>query len=93
MEPVRLLGVYAGSETVVTYPNGHQAAYVNTVFDCEIRGGALRRFTDETVDAAFVGAAELDDYRMTPWAKALLPRMYKPEARSYFQRPSWRPPL
>ncbi len=52
--PVRLLGVYGGPSCVVTYPNGDRTAYAMAVFECEVRGGALRQTSDETTAAEFV---------------------------------------
>jgi ADP-ribose pyrophosphatase YjhB (NUDIX family) len=65
-DPTRLLGVYGGPEFVVTYPNGDRAAYIMSVFECEVRGGTLLSASDETSAAAFVGAAELPGYGYPP---------------------------
>ena len=65
--PVRILGVYGGPSCLVTYPNGDRTAYVMTVFECDVRGGALRAVSDETTDAAFVGADELSHYPTSSW--------------------------
>lgn len=41
VKPVRLIGVYGGSDYCVTYPNGDEVAYTNYAFDCRITGGTL----------------------------------------------------
>jgi ADP-ribose pyrophosphatase YjhB (NUDIX family) len=90
--PVRLLGVYGGPSCVVTYPNGDRTAYVMAVFECQVRGGALRPTSDETTAAAFVAAAELFRYRTSPWVQHVLPGLYDRSRSGHFEAPSWRPP-
>ncbi len=90
--PVRILGVYGGPSCVVIYPNGDRTAYVMTVFECEVRGGALHATSDETTGAAFVGAAELSHYRTSPWVQRVLPGLYDRSRSGHFETPSWRPP-
>ena len=51
--PIRILGVYGGRSCLVTYSNGDQTEYVMTVFECEVRGGALRTDSDETNGVRF----------------------------------------
>jgi 8-oxo-dGTP pyrophosphatase MutT (NUDIX family) len=90
--PVRLLGVYGGPACLVTYPNGDRTAYVMSIFECEVRGGTLQAKSDETTDAAFVGAGELSGYRTSPWVQHVLPGLYDRARSSHFEAPSWRPP-
>lgn len=49
----RLVGVYAGKEYIVTYPNKDQTAYMNMFFEAEIRSGELRK-DEESLDLRFV---------------------------------------
>jgi 8-oxo-dGTP pyrophosphatase MutT (NUDIX family) len=90
--PLRILGVYGGPSCVVTYPNGDRTAYVMTVFECEKRGGTLRGASDETTDAAFVGATELLTYRTSPWVQHILPGLYDRSRSGHFDAASWSPP-
>ena len=90
--PVRLLGVYGGPSCVVTYPNGDRTAYVMSVFECAVRGGALRGTSDETTAAAFVGANDLSRYRTSPWVPHVLPKLYDRSRSGLFDPPSWKPP-
>ena len=91
-EPTRILGVFGGPECMITYPNGDQATYVTTVFECEVRAGTLRHASDETIAARFVGKADLPEYRTTVWARYVLPRLYGREGHGHFEPPSWQPP-
>jgi 8-oxo-dGTP pyrophosphatase MutT (NUDIX family) len=90
--PTRILGVYGGRSCLVTYPNGDRTEYVMTVFECEVRGGALRTVSDETTDAAFVAAEELVAYQTTPWVRDVLPGLYDRSRSGHFETASWRPP-
>jgi 8-oxo-dGTP pyrophosphatase MutT (NUDIX family) len=93
VEPTQILGVYSGPSTFIVYPNGHRTMYVNTVFECKVRSGLLHLQSDETVNAGYVGSAELANYRVTRWAEDLLPKLYRRSAPGHFEPPSWRPPL
>jgi ADP-ribose pyrophosphatase YjhB (NUDIX family) len=90
--PVRILGVYGGPSCLVTYPNGDRTAYVMSVFECAVRGGALRAVSDETTDAAFVGADELARYHTSSWVTHVLPGLYDRARSGHFEAPSWQPP-
>jgi 8-oxo-dGTP pyrophosphatase MutT (NUDIX family) len=90
--PTRILGVYGGRSCLVTYPNGDRTEYVMTVFECEVRGGALRAVSDETTDAAFVAAEDLAAYRTSSWVAHVLPGLYDRSRSGHFEVSSWRPP-
>src|SRR5690348_1723528 len=47
VSPTRILAVYGGPAFVVAYPNGDETQYISTMFECEIRGGALRERGDD----------------------------------------------
>ena len=91
--PLRILGVYGGPSCLVTYPNGDQTEYVMTIFECNVRGGALRAVSDETTDSAFVAAEELSAYHTSSWVQHVLPGLYDRSRSGHFEAPSWRPPL
>src|SRR5262249_36566366 len=90
--PIRILGVYGGGSCLVTYPNGDRTEYVMTVFECKVRGGALKTASDETMDCAFVAAADLSGYRTSPWVAHVLPGLYDRSRTGHFDAPSWKPP-
>ena len=89
--PIQLMGVYGGPSCVVTYVNGDRTSYVMLVFECEVRGGALRQPSDETDAAAYVGAADLAGYRTSNWVRHVLPGLYDRSRRLHFEPPTWRP--
>ncbi len=90
-EPLRILAVYGGADYTVEYPNGDQAGYVTTVFECAVRSGTLRRASEEVSDAAFVTATELSLYSLTPWAQRIVPPLYQRSVHTYFDAPTWHP--
>jgi 8-oxo-dGTP diphosphatase len=54
VEPLRLVGVYSDpAHTHVTYPNGDQAHFVSTTFECRVVGGALAADGDESLEVAY----------------------------------------
>ena len=90
--PIRVLGVFGGPECMVTYPNGDCAAYVTTVFECQVQGGTRRGASDETFGTAFVGPLDLPKYQTTRWAGFILARLFTGQRDAQFQEPSWSPP-
>lgn len=53
---------------VVRYPNGDEAQYVMTVFDCKVVSGQVRPDMDETIRARFV-AAQFDQLDTSRWTR------------------------
>jgi ADP-ribose pyrophosphatase YjhB (NUDIX family) len=53
VEPVRLVGVHAGPEYRIVYPNGDPLQICSSLFECRIVGGELRPDGVEALDAAF----------------------------------------
>jgi 8-oxo-dGTP diphosphatase len=90
--PTRLLGVYGGPHCVVTYPNGDQTGYVILAFECTVQGGTLRSYSDETIAATYVGAADLHTFRTSPWVPHVLPDLYDRSRAPHFAAATWKPP-
>lgn len=89
----RLWGVYGGPEFVVRYSNGDETQYVSTMFECRIVGGA-RRPDNEEIDAAeYFTLAEASALSLSPWLERVLPRLFAHGQPTWFESPSWRPPL
>ncbi len=92
IEPTALLGVFAGPEFRITYPNGDQTSYVATVFLGRRIGGELRPDGSEAVALRFVTRDEAAGLPMTPLTAAIVARGFDYDGTPYFARPSWRPP-
>ena len=77
VEPIKILGVFGGSDFEVIYSNGDRVTYVMTVYECKIIGGELKPDNSETLELQYVGASELADLDLALWANVVLPRMYE----------------
>jgi ADP-ribose pyrophosphatase YjhB (NUDIX family) len=91
--PLRILGVFGGPSCTLEYGNGDRSNYVITMFECEVTGGVLHADSDETCGAEFVGASDLDRFRLSPWLSAVLPGLYDRGRAGYFRPPTWSPPV
>src|SRR5262249_46835622 len=59
VEPVRLVGVYAGPEFPVRYANGDEVTYVMSVFGCRVLGGTPWPAGVETLEGGYVSESEV----------------------------------
>src|SRR5262245_23671865 len=57
VEPVALRGVYGGDVLRTCYPNGDLVEYFAAMYECVVRGGALRADGLEVSDARFFAPA------------------------------------
>jgi len=91
--PTRILAVLGGPAFVVNYPNGDETQYVSTIFECEVRGGALRDRGDggDEIQAArfFLRDAALE-LNVSPWLRPVLSRLYD-RGSAWFDPPTWSP--
>jgi 8-oxo-dGTP pyrophosphatase MutT (NUDIX family) len=86
VEPRRIAGVFGGRpEFVITYGNGDVVAYVMTVFECAVVGGALRPDGDEVQATAWVAESDFGGYDLAPWARIVLPPMFAPGPQAMFE--------
>jgi 8-oxo-dGTP pyrophosphatase MutT (NUDIX family) len=72
---VELLGlrdVVGGPDYRVLYPNGDQVAYVSTVFDARMIGGALHADGEETSEARWLSMEELSHSDMDSFTWTML---------------------
>lgn len=90
--PVRVLAVYGGPEFVVRYPNGDEAQYVMTVFECAVRAGSARPDGEETTEVRYWGSAEAAALPLAPWLGAVLAPLYARPPAPDFHAATWRPP-
>lgn len=91
--PTRIVAVLGGPAFVVRYPNGDETQYVSTVFECEIRGGALLTHGDagDEIEAArFFSHDEALELELGPWLRPVISRLYDRSA-TWFEPPVWTP--
>ncbi len=70
---------------VITYPNGHRAQYVVTVFRCRATGGTPRVADDESLDVAYFRPDDLPA-DMTADHRARVAHVLSGEVQPYFGR-------
>jgi 8-oxo-dGTP pyrophosphatase MutT (NUDIX family) len=68
----RLLGVAAGPEFRIRYPNGDETAYVSIVYEGKIVTGTPRPDGVETLETRWIEASELGDADLSAFTRALL---------------------
>lgn len=94
VDPVRLVGIYAGDDMLFTYPNGDVVAITSITFSCKVVGGALRVDDDESLDLRWFAFEELPA-EIAPWIRQRIvhaftldaPWFYKPEPLSNGELP------
>jgi 8-oxo-dGTP pyrophosphatase MutT (NUDIX family) len=68
----QIVGVYAGEEMFITYPNGDRCAYVTTAYACRLTPGALTLEADELRDVAWFTPAEISGLDTQPYVGRIL---------------------
>ena len=63
-----------------------------TVFECRRLSGDLAADEDETLEARYVSAAEFDGLALSPWARAILPRLLAARGTPVFTPATRAPP-
>lgn len=84
----RLVGVFGGSEYVITYRNGDRTSYVASVFEARRLGGDARPDPSELVELRFVTEPEARDMRTGPWVPEVLSALFGSDASGAFRAPS-----
>ena len=92
VEPLALRGVFGGDLLRVRYPNGDEVEYVTSVFECAVRGGALRADGVEVGDARFFAPSELAALPLARWAQLVLPDLLRERGRALVGTVRWQPP-
>jgi 8-oxo-dGTP pyrophosphatase MutT (NUDIX family) len=92
VEPVRLVGVFGGPDFRVVYENGDETDYVMAIYECRRLDGELRPDGEETLDARWVAASELDALTLSRWARAILPTLVARRGQTWIPPVAWRPP-
>jgi 8-oxo-dGTP pyrophosphatase MutT (NUDIX family) len=92
VEPVRLVGVYAGPEFRVRYANGDEVAYVMSVFACRLLGGTAQPDGVETLEVAYCSESEIATLATPAWLGVVLPDVLAAGGVARFAAPTWQPP-
>jgi 8-oxo-dGTP pyrophosphatase MutT (NUDIX family) len=84
----RIIGVYAGPEFRLTYPNGDVVAYASVSFAARIVGGAPDVGGDETAELAWLTEAETFSLALEPHTRILVTDAFRPEGPAHFGYPA-----
>ena len=76
----------------VRYPNGDEVEYVTSVFECAVRGGALRADGVEVSEVRFFAPGEIPALPLARWARLLLPGLLAERGRASVGTVRWQPP-
>lgn len=88
VEPIRVAGVFGGTEGFVTYPNGDQIAIFSFVFECSAGHETPTIDQEESLEVRYFSKAEVMELEMAPRWKRRIPLMLNhngPDA--YFDPP------
>ena len=92
VEPVRLIGVYAGPEFRVRYPNGDEVSYVMSVFACRLLAGIPEPDAVETLEVGYFSEPEIAQLATPAWLRVVLPDMLAAGDVARFAARRWQPP-
>lgn len=91
VEPTRVIGVYAGPEFRLTYPNGDVVDYVGIAFAARVVGGAERPCEDEVDRLGWFPREEALALPMAPHTRRLVQDAFDDAPEARFARAAWRP--
>ncbi len=92
VEPVRVLGVYAGPEYHLVYPNGDEVSATAIVFECRIKSGQLKVDGQEVLELRYFSAQELQHLAQPSWLRIELNDILQDLQGTCFQPATWLPP-
>jgi 8-oxo-dGTP pyrophosphatase MutT (NUDIX family) len=87
----RLVGVFGGSDHIVTYRNGDRASYVSSVFEGTIEGGEMALDGEELRAARFVTEAEAASLPLASWVPEVMRAVFAGRTPGAFRAPTWSP--
>lgn len=92
IEPVRVIGVYAGPDFRLTYPNGDIVDYVGISFAARVVGGAERPCDDEVDRLGWFHRNQTPALPMARHTRTLVEDAFRDPIEAGFAPPTWRPP-
>lgn len=88
----RIVGVFGGELCTSTYSNGDRIAWVSTVFEARVTGGALRPDHVETLDVRYFGLDQMRELPRQRHVDLFVDAALKRSEAAVFQPASWQPP-
>jgi 8-oxo-dGTP pyrophosphatase MutT (NUDIX family) len=90
--PTRVIGVYAGPDFRLTYPNGDVVDYVGIAFAARVVGGTERPCDDEVDRLGWFDRGEALILPMARHTRTLVENAFRDPTEAAFAPPTWRPP-
>ncbi len=90
---VRIIGVFGGKACTSTYSNGDRIAWVSTLFEGKVVGGAPRHDGEETLEVRFLQLDELRRLPRKPHVDMFVDAALAARESAVFQPATWRPPV
>ncbi len=90
IELARLLGVFGGPEFHWAYANGDEVAYVMTVFEGRVVGGALRPGREEILDLGYFASEDALELPAPAWLRLVL-QATSGEGSCHYEPAGWSP--
>lgn len=88
VEITRVIGVYAGPEFRLAYPNGDVVAYASVSFAARIVGGEASLEGDETAELGWLTLPETQALDLEPHTRILVTDAFRPEGPAKFDYPA-----
>lgn len=93
VELVHIIGVFGGKACTSTYSNGDRIAWVSTLFEGKVVGGAPRHDGEETLEVRFLNVDEVRRLPRKPHVDLFVDAALEARESAVFQPATWRPPL
>lgn len=90
---VRVVGVFGGELCTSEYSNGDRIAWVSTVFEGRIVGGAMHPDGEETLEVRYFDSAQLSEAKRRAHVDLFVDAALKRSAGAAFQPATWKPPI
>ena len=90
---VRVVGVFGGDPCTSEYANGDRVAWVSTVFEGRVVGGAMRPDGEETLEVRYFEPERLRDVPRRPHVDLFVDAALRQSAEAVFQPATWKPPI
>jgi 8-oxo-dGTP pyrophosphatase MutT (NUDIX family) len=90
---VRIIGVFGGKACTSTYSNGDRMAWVSTLFEGKVVGGAPRHDGEETLEVRFLHVDELRRLPRKAHVDMFVDAALSGSETAVFQPATWRPPV
>lgn len=90
VEPVKLIGVFGGSQFHVVYPNADECYYTVIAFEARAVGGSARPDGSETLSLGYFTKEEFGKLDVSHSSRVIATQAFERCSETYFSKPTWR---